>query len=119
MRGARAPRLLEHGVDLGRRAHVVRERHPSPAAAVLDARESSARLARLQSAKIMPPAWKKTTSSAGPCPTPPAECLVEGARPREVGDAERDQREQLLHHGDAGTPPQVAAAQVSRAAAAA
>ena len=45
----------------------------------------------------MPPAWKKTVSSG--FLAVPAEALVEGPGPADVGDAERDQADALLHQG--------------------
>ena len=87
--------LLDHGVDLRRRAHVVRERHTAPATAVLDALPSASR-ARSQSATTMPPAWKNTTSSSGPAASSTGP-LVERAGASQISHSEGREADALLH----------------------
>ena len=94
-------RFGDDRVDLGRRADVVRCRDAAPTAAVVDAAVVG-EAARSQSATIIPPAWKNTTSSSSSGACRPAERLVERPRARKVADAERDEAETLLHAGSLG-----------------
>src|SRR5205085_10996762 len=85
-------RLLDHRVDLGGRSHVVRERHATPAAAVLDAavlRQLVASPQRDHHAAGL----EEDDAELGTRFAVPAEPFVKGPRAREVPDAEGDEAE--------------------------
>src|SRR5207253_9465687 len=93
---AGGPSFPEHRVDLLGRARVVRRRDAAPAAAVLDAAVG----------RELVPAPEGEHAAAGleehdahfrVGVAVPAERLVEGAGATEIGDAERDQADPLLH----------------------
>src|SRR4051794_37385320 len=91
-------RLLDHGVDLGRRADVVGERHAAPAAAVLDhavlGKSGAVPERDHQSAGLEEHDVVGRRGAAGP-----AEALVERPRAGEVADAERYEADALVDAG--------------------
>ena len=89
-------RLGEHRVDLLRRARVVRERDPAPAAVVLDAGVLRELLAAPER-DDHPAGLEEDDVVVRRGVRRPAERLVERAGPGEVANAERDQADSLLH----------------------
>src|SRR5581483_3204138 len=87
-------RLLDYGGDVGRRAHVVGERDPAPAARVLGARVLRQLLARPERHDL--PARLEEDDVLVPGSLP-AERRVEVVRALHVRDAERDQGDALFH----------------------
>src|SRR4051794_32459963 len=92
----RLARLLDHGVDLFRGTRVVGGRHAAPAATVLHARVLG-ELGAVPERDDHPARLEEDHVVAGFRSRSPPERLIERACPLEIGYAERDEAQALVH----------------------